>query len=227
MGPWPTHLPSPTQGKLSSKITASLKEQINLNKGDFSLKAATFGGKDPPTALSADVSSINVTGIKGFPREDLLPFDISELSFAKKNRRKKPSQHQNVIPSKLTSSHCVSKVAEIFDLTGKFTPITATMQMDRHKLVKRSLAWDDTVLDELQPILTPHFEMMKEIWNLKFHRVVIHANAVNLNIHTICTANVSNQITCAAIYATFLRRNESYSMQLIFSRSKIISDGLS
>ena len=113
--------------------------------------------------MSADVSSINVTGIKGFPREDLLPFDISELSFAKKNRRKKPSQHQNVIPSKLTSSHCVSKVAEIFDFTGKFTPITATMQMDRHKLVKRSLAWDDTVLDELQPILTPHFEMMKEI----------------------------------------------------------------
>ena len=57
----------------------------------------------------------------------------------------------------------MSKVAGIFDLTGKFTPITATMEMDLHKLVKRSLAWDDTVLDELQPILTVHFEMMKEI----------------------------------------------------------------
>ena len=57
----------------------------------------------------------------------------------------------------------MSKVAEIFDLTGKFTPITATMEMDFHKLVKRTLAWDDTVLDELQPILKPHLEMMKEI----------------------------------------------------------------
>ena len=57
-----------------------------LNKGDFSLKVVTFSGKDPPTALSADDSSINVTGVKGFSREDLLPLDISELRFAKKNR---------------------------------------------------------------------------------------------------------------------------------------------
>ena len=57
-----------------------------LNKGDFSLKVVTFSGRDPSTALSADDSSINVTGMKGFSREDLLPLDISELSFVKKNR---------------------------------------------------------------------------------------------------------------------------------------------
>ena len=64
------------------------------------------------------------------------------------------------------------------------------------------------------------FLMMKEIENLKFHRAITHADAVNLNIHTIDTADASNQIACATIYTRFLRRNESYSCQLIFSRSK-------
>ena len=38
---------------------------------------------------------------------------------------KKPSQHQNVTPSKLTRGLCSSEVAEIFDLTGKITSVTA------------------------------------------------------------------------------------------------------
>ena len=69
--------------------TRPLKEQINLNWvlniGGLSLKDITFSGKDSPIALSADDSSINVAGMKWFPREDLLPFDISELTFAKKD----------------------------------------------------------------------------------------------------------------------------------------------
>ena len=73
-----------------NKISARpSKEQINLNwvlnVGGLSLKDVTFSGKDSPIALSADDSSINVTGMKWFPREDLLPFDISELNFSKKD----------------------------------------------------------------------------------------------------------------------------------------------
>ena len=50
---------------------------------------------------------------------------------------------------------------------------------------------------------------MKEIGNLKFHRAIIPADAVNLNIHTSDNADASKQIACAAIYARFLRRNGS------------------
>ena len=165
--------------------------------------------------------------MRWFHREDLLSLDISELNFAKKNKGKKPSRHQSIIPLKLTRRHRVSKLAEIFDLTGKTTPIAAIMKMDLHNLVKRGLDWDDVFPDKLQPIWASHFEMMKKIGNLKFHRAVITAEAVNLNIYTIETADVSNQIACAAIYAGFFRRNESYSCQLISWRSKIITDGLS
>ena len=64
--------------------------ELVLNRGGFSLKGDTFSGKDPPTALSADDSSINVAKMKWFPREDLLSLDVSELNFAKMNRGRKP-----------------------------------------------------------------------------------------------------------------------------------------
>ena len=121
---------------ISKALERADQLQLALNRGGFSLKGVTFSGKDPPTAWSFG-DSINVAGMKCFPREDLLSLDISELNFAKKNRGKKPSQHQNIIPSKLTRRHCVSKV-EIFDLTGKITPITPitpTIKMDLQDLV--------------------------------------------------------------------------------------------
>ena len=99
----------------------------------------TFSGKDTPTTLSNDKASISEAGMRWFPKEDLSSLDISELNFAKKCRRKKPSQQQNIIRTNLTRRHCVSKVFEIFDLTGKITPITVTMKLDLHTLVKRSL----------------------------------------------------------------------------------------
>ena len=61
----------------------------------------TFTGGDPTSALSTDDSSVNATGMKWFPKKDLLALDTDELNFAKKEREKKPVQHQNIIPTKL------------------------------------------------------------------------------------------------------------------------------
>ena len=85
--------------------------------------------------MSADDSNFIVAGRKLFPTEDLLSFDISE--FPNKNKGKKPFQHQNIIPSKLKRRYCMSKVAELLGLTGKITPIKATMKMDLHNLKKK------------------------------------------------------------------------------------------
>ena len=56
--------------------------------------------------------------------------------------------------------------------------------------------------------------MMQEIENLKFKRVIVPENAVNLDIDTIDAARV-------------LRKNGTYSCQLVFSRSKLVPNGLS
>ena len=141
--------------------------ELVLNRGGFSLKGVTFSGTDPPSKLSKDESSINVAGMKWLPKDDVVSLDISELNFAKKQRGKKPIKSQNIIPQHLTRRHCVSKVAEVFDLTGKVTPITATMKMDLHSLVQRRLDWDDTLPDDLRSIWIKHFEMMQEIGKIK------------------------------------------------------------
>ena len=101
-------------------------------------KGIKFTGGDPPSALSRDDSSVNVPKMKWFPKKDLLA--IGELNFAKEQRRKKPVQCQNIIPSRLTRRNCVSKVAEIFDLTWKVTPITVEIKIDLHRLAKGGLA---------------------------------------------------------------------------------------
>ena len=63
--------------------------ELVLNHGSFTLKGITFTGADSPSALSADDSSIIETGMKWFPKEDLLALDIGELNFAKNAAWKK------------------------------------------------------------------------------------------------------------------------------------------
>lgn len=69
--------------------------------------------------------------------------------------------------------------------------------------MERGLDWDDVLPDELWPIWTLHFKILKEIGNLKFHRPIIPDDAANLNIPSMETANGSNKIACAAIYIRF------------------------
>ena len=101
------------------------------------------------------------------------------------------------------------------------------MKLDLHTLVKRGLDWDDMLHDELRPIWVSHFEMMQEIGKIKFQRAVVPEDAINLDIQTIDAADASQKLACVAIYARFLKKDGTHSCQLIFSRSKLIPDGLS
>ena len=87
---------------------------------------------------------------------------------------KKASLPENSsIPERLTRRHCVSKVAELYDLTGKITPITAAMKLDLHNLIQRNLHWDDLIPDNLRQVWENNFEMMKELKEVTFNRAVI------------------------------------------------------
>ena len=99
--------------------------------------------------------------------------------------------------------------------------------MDLHTLVKRGLSWDDVILDDLRSVWISHFEMMQEISNLRFQRVIVPEDVVNLDTNTTDAADASNKMACVPIYARFPRRNGTYSCQLVFSRSKVVPDGLS
>ena len=115
-------------------------------------------------------------------------------------------------------------MAKIFDVIGEITPITTAMKMDLHTLVKRGLSGDDAIADDLRSVWVSHFEMMQELGNLRFERAVVSEDAVNLDINTTDATDASNKMAFVAIYARFVRRNGTYSCQLVFSRSKVVPD---
>ena len=203
-----------------------------VNRGGFSLKGFTFSGYPPsPSPLCAsslsDSESIGVAGLRWYPEDGKVALDISELNFLRRYHEKKSSNKISTIPSKLTRRHCVSKVSQIYDLTGLITPTTAGMKIYLHTLVEIKLNWDDTILDDLGPLLETHFQMMQEIKVIKFNRAIIPKDAISLNINTVDTGDASKNIAWAVIYARCERSNGEFWCQIIFSQSKLVPDLMS
>ena len=94
---------------------------------------------------------------------------------------------------------------------GKFTPITAVMELDLHELVQRQLSWDDVIPDSLRPIWINNFEMIQEMRNMKFQRAVIPIDAVDLKLETLEFGDASKSLLCVSIYVRYRRINGEYS----------------
>ena len=191
------------------------------------MKAISLSGEDPHESVSDDGVSICVAGMKWYPKEDVLSLNLSELNFSKRVRGKKSESAVNIIPDKLTRRHCAAKVAEVFDLAGKVTPVTASMKLDLHDLVERGLQWDDVLPDDLRALWLNNFDMMQEIRSLKFRRTIVPVDAVSLEIDTLDFADASTSLACVAIYARIKRKNGEYSCQLVLARSRIIPKNMS
>ena len=132
----------------------------------------------------------------------------------------------NGVPKKLTRRHCVSKVAEVFDLTCIITSIIAHMKLDLSVVVKQKLDWDDMIPDALRNVWISHFDKMKEISQIRFKKAVVPHDATSLDVDTIDAGDASTSIACVAIYVRFRRKGGEFSCKIIFSRSKILPDDI-
>ena len=132
------------------KSTDGLK--LVLNRGGIDLKGFTFSGFDRPNHLSNEDKSINVAGVKWYPKYDLFKLNIGELNFGKKCRGEKVPYLEGLIPETFTRRDCAGKVAENFDLFGKFIPKTAGLKLDLSELSKHNLDWNDYVPDDLKNV---------------------------------------------------------------------------
>ena len=63
---------------------------------------------------------------------------------------RKREQDQNIIHSNLTRRYCVSKLAEVFDLTSKIKSIIATTKMDLNNLLHRGRENHKSVKNEFK-----------------------------------------------------------------------------
>ena len=69
--------------------------------------------------------------------------------------------------------------------------------------------------------------MVQELGRLKYKRVVVPADAKNLDIVTIEAGDASPQLICAAVYARFECKDNTYACQLVFARSKVVPEDTS
>ena len=199
--------------------------EIMLSRGGFSMKGFTVSGRPPDPSLSVDGVSIFTAGHVYYSEADQIALNIKELNFATKVKGRK-TEIIGEVPPNLTRLQCTSKVHEIFDMTGLNAPIVATMKVSLHQLVTRKLQWDATLPNELMPIWHSHFEMMKEMKNVRYERAVIPPDAVNLEAETLDFGDASKTNVCAAIYVRFQKKDGSHSCQLLFARTKLVPDGM-
>ena len=216
---------------LSGDVSHSIVDQradeleIVLNRGGFSLKGCTISGRPPDPALSSDGESIFTAGHVFYSESDEIALNIKELNFASKVKGRK-TEIVTQIPDKLTRLQCLSKVHEIFDLTGLNAPIVAMMKVSLHQLVQRKMQWDDILPNELMPVWSNHFDMINEMRNIRYQRAVIPSDAASLDAETLEFGDASKTNVCVAIYVRFRRRDGSHSCQLLFSRTKLVPDGM-
>ena len=191
---------------------------VSLAKGGFLLKGFTFSGENPPKDLSQDGLSILVGGLRWFSKDDVIQINIAEC----KSSKKLDLILSGKIPGVVTRRDCVSRAAQIFDPTGRLTPLTSGFKIDMNELCMRKLDWDDELPEDLRKIWRDNFEMMEEINSIQFKRAVVPDDAVSLDVETLDFGDASTKVICVAIYARFKRKSGGYSCQLVFSRSKVV-----
>ena len=214
-------------GEMTNEDRGNATEELRLclGKAGFSLKGFTFSGQDLDSTLSIDGKSINVAGLKWFPKDDYLMFNSEAINFAQKVRGRK-LENKIGLPDNLTMRDCVSLVAQVFDPTGRLTPIIAGFKLDISQLHRSGLKWDDEIPENLRRIWSSNYTMIKEINQLRYKRAIVPLDAKNLDIVTIDTGDSSLSLICSAIYARFEKKDGSFSCQLLLGRSKVLPEGI-
>ena len=212
-------------GEYSEELAFQSAENLEkvINKVGFGLKGVTFSGRLPPDHLSNDDvdKSINVAGMRWNPLLDTISLKIGEQRIGKKVRGKSPLQIYTKT-DKISRTDCASRVGAIFDLGGRFAPLIAGFKLDLHDI--KDISWTDDIPIDMIPKWRDNFDMINELGGMKFNRCIVPDDAVSLDMETIEFGDSSLEMACSAIYVRFKRKNGLYSCQLIFARTKIISD---
>ena len=219
------------KGQDSKEDCLEVADEIEggLALGGMGVKGFTFSGKDPNPELSSDGESIGVAGMRWYSKSDELKLSMNGmLNFSPKLRGKKSNSPESFkIPTHPTCRQVGGKTAEVWDLSGIFTPLVARFKLDLHTLVERGLDWDDKIPDDLCADWEEKFSLMKGIGDVRVKRAVVPSDAKNLEFHTIEAGDASAKMIIVATYVRIERKNGEFSCSLILGKSKLVPKGMS
>jgi len=202
-----------------------------LGKGGFSLKYIAKSGHPSPAAASGGEEYLKVLGYKWNPLLDEMGPGFDEINFNKKIRgAKKPNLFPVVSPqdvtrildsTELTRRMVVSKLAELYDPIGIIEPYKLQLKLNASLL--NGMDWDTPIPPELQPFWHQTFAELLDMPKLAIKRCVVPPNAVSpTSCRLLCLSDAAVTAGGAAIYASYLCTDGSYSCQLLTSKSKLL-----
>ena len=216
------------------EIMEKLKAECDELFGSVGLqcKGWSVSGKDPHPDVTADGVHVGVGGIVWAPKVDAIEIKIPPLHFGKKMRGRLQigtevfdgsfQDLEKFVPKTLTRRMLVSKFSALFDPLGKFVPLTASMKVHLRKVVKETIGWDDSVFPELRQTWVTNLWKLYKMQGLKFNRATIPADAVDTKLELFVCVDAA-EVKVAGIWGRFLRRNGTYSCQLIIGRALLSS----
>ena len=126
---------------------------------------------------------------------------------------------EEFVPDKITKRHVFSKYGALWDITGKFTPITASMKLLLRKTVSETTGWDDSLSMELRSKWIKEFWRIQKMKGVRFNRARMPVDAVDANLRLIAAADAANDLKVVGVWAGFRRKCGTFSCQLLIGRS--------
>ena len=217
----------------SKRMIAALREIAKQADEVFArigltCKGWTFSGSDPPEAVSKTGVTVGVAGLRWYPRLDMVEIPIPDLHFGPVRRGKiddsvprfKGSMldMDSFTPKKLTRKMAVSKLASVWDLTGKFAPLLAGMKLDVRKTTKQTLGWTDPMPDTMRSRWLDNFWKLESLKGIKFSRARMPSDAVDEKLRMITLVDAADDMMMVGIWVGFLRKDGTWSCQHLIGR---------
>ena len=127
-------------------------------------------------------------------------------------------------PKPLTRRQIFSKNASVFDLLGKFTPITAGMKYDLRDAVKETDGWDDGVSDKLRSKWVKHFWRLETMKGIKFERAKMPIDAVSTKMDAIIAVDAAEHLKIFGVWVRFRLADGSFSCSHLIGRALLADE---
>ena len=208
------------------------KDQISqvetvLDSGGFKVKFVILSGE------STDQGTVKVLGYVWNPVSDTLSPGFNEINFNKKKRGlKNPNPFPINTPedvaklvstTQVTRRMVISKIAELWEPIGMWEPYKLQLKLAAQTL--NGYEWDAPLPIEAQCYWSERFKEFLQIPYLSIQRYVFPDQNIQIdsNIRLICVSDAAANAGGAAIYAGRKVQGNTFSCQLLTSKSKLMS----
>ena len=231
------------ESKATREECYSLIEQANETFAlvNLEIKEWLVSGEVPSDKISKDGASVDVGGMRWFPKLDTVEVKIPPLHFGKKTRGRLGSKIEifgsfgispaetlelldGFVPKKLTRRMVASKRASIFDILGKLAVILISSSVLLRLTIKTTLGWDDEMPSDLRSKWLKQFLLWEQLRGIQFDRAIMPEDAVDSKLRVIAAVDAAKPAMVVGAWAGFRRPDNTYSCQLMIGRALLTAE---